>query len=216
MSQIKVHVQKEGTVLKGHTPRTCKKAALNSRYKSTHAHNSHCRQCTAQQAATTTVRQRTPATASPYLKRVGGEPHEHGLVGITSPLPARAAGTPTSRSKTTLQSSKAGNAYHRVLQSSGNRVNALTTTRVRPKTTSAEPVDKPSAHTRQDKEAHGKPERPRETRVSRHKHPTSQTFTRSGRNNQVLPRETPNNHVRSNVSPQARPPQTSTRSRVHK
>ncbi|MQM07259.1 hypothetical protein Taro_040098, partial [Colocasia esculenta] len=46
--------------------------------------------------------------------------------------------------------------------------------------------------------------------------PTSRTSTRSRRNNQVSPRETPNNHVRSNVSPQARPPQTSTRSRVHK
>ncbi|MQM20297.1 hypothetical protein Taro_053315 [Colocasia esculenta] len=75
---------------------------------------------------------------------------------------------------------------------------------------------KPSAHTLRDKEAHGTPERPRETRVSRHKRLTSQTSTRSGRNNQVSPRETPNNHVRSNVSPQARPPQTSTRSRVHK
>ncbi|MQL84067.1 hypothetical protein Taro_016579 [Colocasia esculenta] len=40
-------------------------------------------------------------------------------MGITSPLPARATGTPTSGSKTTLQSSKARNAYHRVLQSSG-------------------------------------------------------------------------------------------------
>ncbi|MQL82285.1 hypothetical protein Taro_014753 [Colocasia esculenta] len=46
--------------------------------------------------------------------------------------------------------------------------------------------------------------------------PTSWTSTRPGRNNQVSPRERPNNHVRSNVSPQARPPQTSTRSRVHK
>ncbi|MQL70420.1 hypothetical protein Taro_002742 [Colocasia esculenta] len=46
--------------------------------------------------------------------------------------------------------------------------------------------------------------------------PTSQTSTRSGRNNQVSPQGTPNNHVRSNVSPQAQPPQTSTRSRVHK
>ncbi|MQL97381.1 hypothetical protein Taro_030070 [Colocasia esculenta] len=121
MSQIKVQVQKEGTVLKGHTPKTCKKATLNSRYKSAHAHNSHCWQRTVQQIANTTVRQRTPATASPYLNRVGGEPREQGSVGITSPLPARAAGTPTSRSKTTLQSSKVRNAYHRVLQSSGNR-----------------------------------------------------------------------------------------------
>ncbi|MQM08626.1 hypothetical protein Taro_041481 [Colocasia esculenta] len=46
--------------------------------------------------------------------------------------------------------------------------------------------------------------------------PTSQTSTRSGRNNQVSPRETPSNHVRSTVSPQTRPPQTSTRSRAHK
>ncbi|MQM10838.1 hypothetical protein Taro_043736 [Colocasia esculenta] len=48
-----------------------------------------------EQAATTTVRQRTPATTSPYLKRVGGEPQEQGSVGITNPLPARAVGTPT-------------------------------------------------------------------------------------------------------------------------
>ncbi|MQM13073.1 hypothetical protein Taro_045994, partial [Colocasia esculenta] len=94
--------------------------------------------------------------------------------------------------------------------------NASTTTRVRPKMTPAEPANKPSAHTRRDKEAHGTPECARETRVSKHKHPTSQTSTRSGRNNQVSPRETPNNHVRSNVSPQARPPQTSTRSRADK
>ncbi|MQM10429.1 hypothetical protein Taro_043322 [Colocasia esculenta] len=39
------------------------------------------------------------------------------------------------------------------------------------------------ACTRRDREAHGTPEQPRETRVSRHKHPTSQTSTRSGRNN---------------------------------
>ncbi|MQL99249.1 hypothetical protein Taro_031974 [Colocasia esculenta] len=53
--------------------------------------------------------------------RKGGEPREQDSVGITSPLPARAAGTPTSGSKTTLQSCKARNAYHIVLQSSGNR-----------------------------------------------------------------------------------------------
>ncbi|MQM01346.1 hypothetical protein Taro_034100 [Colocasia esculenta] len=46
--------------------------------------------------------------------------------------------------------------------------------------------------------------------------PTSRTSTRSRRNNQASPQETPNSHVRSNVSPQARPPQTSVRSRVHK
>ncbi|MQM07475.1 hypothetical protein Taro_040315 [Colocasia esculenta] len=46
--------------------------------------------------------------------------------------------------------------------------------------------------------------------------PTSRTSTRSGRNNQVSPRETLSNHVRNNVSPQARPPQTSRRSRAHK
>ncbi|MQM05527.1 hypothetical protein Taro_038338 [Colocasia esculenta] len=51
----------------------------------------------------------------------GGEPREQGSVGITSSLPARAAGTPTSGSKTTLQSSKVINAYHRVLQSSGTK-----------------------------------------------------------------------------------------------
>ena len=72
MSQIKVQVQKEGIVLKGHTTRTCKKATLNSRYKSTHAHNSHSWQRTAQQTATTIIWQQTPVTASPYLKRVGG------------------------------------------------------------------------------------------------------------------------------------------------
>ncbi|MQM17812.1 hypothetical protein Taro_050790 [Colocasia esculenta] len=49
----------------------------------------------------------------------GGEPREQGSVGITSPLLDRAVGTPTSGSKTTLQSSKARNTYHRVLQSSG-------------------------------------------------------------------------------------------------
>ncbi|MQM02618.1 hypothetical protein Taro_035387 [Colocasia esculenta] len=87
--------------------------------------------------------------------------------------------------------------------------------------TPAEPAEsntcgsKPSAHTRRDKEAHGTSEQPRETRVSRQA-PTSQTSTRSGRNNQVSPRETPSNHVGSTVSPQARPPQTSTRSRIHK
>ncbi|MQM00958.1 hypothetical protein Taro_033705 [Colocasia esculenta] len=75
---------------------------------------------------------------------------------------------------------------------------------------------KPSTHTHRDKEAHETPERPRETKVSQHKHLTSRTSTRSGRNNQVSPRETPNNHVRSNISPQTRPPQTSTRLRVHK
>ncbi|MQL75904.1 hypothetical protein Taro_008284 [Colocasia esculenta] len=67
-----------------------------------------------EQAATTNVRQRTYATASPYLKRVGGV----SLANKAHPLPARAVGTPTSRSKTTLQSSKARNTYHRVLQSS--------------------------------------------------------------------------------------------------
>ncbi|MQM17315.1 hypothetical protein Taro_050284 [Colocasia esculenta] len=46
--------------------------------------------------------------------------------------------------------------------------------------------------------------------------PTSQNSTRSGRNNQVSPRETLSIHMRSIVSPQARPPQTSTRSRAHK
>ncbi|MQM14241.1 hypothetical protein Taro_047171 [Colocasia esculenta] len=46
--------------------------------------------------------------------------------------------------------------------------------------------------------------------------PTSRTSTRLGRNNQVSPRETPSNHVKSNVPPQTRPPQTSTRSRAHK
>ncbi|MQL92966.1 hypothetical protein Taro_025608 [Colocasia esculenta] len=45
---------------------------------------------------------------------------------------------------------------------------------------------------------------------------TSRISTRSGRNNQVSPRETPSNQVRTNVSPQARPPQTSTGSRAHK
>ncbi|MQL81251.1 hypothetical protein Taro_013709 [Colocasia esculenta] len=74
---------------------------------------------------------------------------------------------------------------------------------------------KPSAHTRRDKEAQGTPEQPRETRVSRQA-PTSQTSTRSGRNNQVSLRETPINHVRSTVSPQAWPLQTSTRLRAHK
>ncbi|MQM14175.1 hypothetical protein Taro_047105 [Colocasia esculenta] len=47
-------------------------------------------------------------------------------------------------------------------------------------------------------------------------HRRNQTSTRLGRNNQVSPRETPSNHVRNNVSPQARPPHTSTRSRPHK
>ncbi|MQM05152.1 hypothetical protein Taro_037955 [Colocasia esculenta] len=74
---------------------------------------------------------------------------------------------------------------------------------------------KPSAYTLRDKEAHGSPEQPQDTKVSRQA-PTSQTSTRSERDNQVSPRETPSNHVRSNVSPQARPPQTSTRSRAHK
>ncbi|MQM18213.1 hypothetical protein Taro_051200 [Colocasia esculenta] len=154
-------------------------------------------------------------------KSRGGEPREQGSIRITSPLPARAAQTPTSGSKITQQSSKVRNTYCRVLQSSGNRE----TPRPQPESgqrrlpqnqQTTQCGSKPSAHTHRDKKAHGTSERPRETRVSRHKHPTSQTSTWSGRNNQVSPRETPNNHVRSNVSPQARPPQTSTRSRVHK
>ncbi|MQM09570.1 hypothetical protein Taro_042447 [Colocasia esculenta] len=58
----------------------------------------------------------------------GGEPRKQGSVGITNPLPAKAAGTPTSGNKTTLQSSKAGNTYCRVLQSRENIVNTSTTT----------------------------------------------------------------------------------------
>ncbi|MQL74948.1 hypothetical protein Taro_007314 [Colocasia esculenta] len=46
--------------------------------------------------------------------------------------------------------------------------------------------------------------------------PTSQISTRSGRNNQVSPRETLSNHVRRNGSPQAWPPQTPPKSRAHK
>ncbi|MQL77342.1 hypothetical protein Taro_009758 [Colocasia esculenta] len=69
-------------------------------------------------------------------------------------------------------------------------------TKVGPDTTSVEPAEsntmrkQPSACTRRDKEAHGTPEQPSETRVSRHKH----------------------QHTR----PPRGPPQTSTRSRGHK
>ncbi|MQM21162.1 hypothetical protein Taro_054197 [Colocasia esculenta] len=48
-----------------------------------------------------------------------------------------------SRNRTTLQSSKVGNAYHIVLQSSESRENTSTTTHVRPKTTPTEPADNP-------------------------------------------------------------------------
>ncbi|MQM08048.1 hypothetical protein Taro_040900 [Colocasia esculenta] len=150
----------------------------------------------------------------------GGKPREQGSVGITSPLPARVAGTPTSGSKTTLQSSKARNAYHRVLQSSENRETPRPQpgsgqTRLSQNQRTTQRGSKPSAHTQRDNRAHGTPERRRETRVSRQA-PTSQTSIRSDRNNQVSPRETPSNHVRSTVSPQTRPPQTSTRLRAHK
>ncbi|MQM15458.1 hypothetical protein Taro_048402 [Colocasia esculenta] len=87
---------------------------LTTHTTSAHAHNSHCWQRTANKPP--------PRTSSnELLKRVGCEPREQGSVGITSPLPARAAGTPTSGNKTTLQSSKARNAYHIVLQSNENR-----------------------------------------------------------------------------------------------
>ncbi|MQL68891.1 hypothetical protein Taro_001167 [Colocasia esculenta] len=56
--------------------------------------------------------------------------------------------------------------------------------KVGPNTTPAELVESTqcrsntSARTSRDREAHGTPEQPCETRVSRHKHPTSQTSTR--------------------------------------
>ncbi|MQL80437.1 hypothetical protein Taro_012872 [Colocasia esculenta] len=57
------------------------------------------------------------------------------------PEEIRVEGTPTNGSKTTLQSIKVRNTYCRVLQSSGNRVNASTTSRVRPKTTPSETAE---------------------------------------------------------------------------
>ncbi|MQL68631.1 hypothetical protein Taro_000931 [Colocasia esculenta] len=185
-------------------PRGLAKRTLSTHgTRSTHAHNSHYWQRTTQQIVTTTVRQQTPATASPYLKRVGG------------PLPARAAGTPTSGSKTTLQSSKTGNTYCRIVQSSGNRVNASTTTLVRTKTTPAKLVDKPSARTRRDNGAHGTPERPRETGVSRHNTNIPDLHEVGKEQPGVTLRDT-KQPIENDVSPQAQPPLTSTRSRAHK
>ncbi|MQM06366.1 hypothetical protein Taro_039183, partial [Colocasia esculenta] len=213
-------VQKESAVLKGHTPRTCKKATLNSCYKSTHAHNTHCWQRTAQQTATTTVWQRTLATTSPYLKRVGGEPREQGSVGITSPLPARAAGTPTSGSKTTLQSSKERNAYHRVLQSSGTEKSLDHN----PSQAKDDSLRTSGQHNAEANPRHTPAETKKLTkhwsnRVRPESHNTSTNIPdlHEVRKEQpgVTPRE-PSNQVRTNVSPQARPPQTSTRSRAHK
>ncbi|MQM23456.1 hypothetical protein Taro_056520 [Colocasia esculenta] len=70
--------RKKGAVLKGHTPRTCKKATLNSQYKE-HSHSQLTLLAThGDQAATTTVRQRTLATVSPYLERVGRNSNKSG------------------------------------------------------------------------------------------------------------------------------------------
>ncbi|MQM11600.1 hypothetical protein Taro_044508 [Colocasia esculenta] len=63
--------------------------------------------------------------------------------------------------------------------------------------TPAKPADKPSVRTRRDKEAHGTPEQPRETRVSRHKHRHPRPPQGREGNNQVSPRETPSNHMRT-------------------
>ncbi|MQL91713.1 hypothetical protein Taro_024334, partial [Colocasia esculenta] len=207
--------RKKGAALKGHTSRTCKKATLNSHYKRS------CSQLTlltthGATTATTTVRQRTPATASPYLKRVGGEPREQGSVGITSPLPARAAGTPTSGSKTTLQNSKARKTYCRVLQSSGNRVNALTTTRVKPKTTMKHNAEANPRHTPAEI---NKLTEPRSDHVRLESHDTSTNisdFHEVGKEQPgVTTRDTKQPGEKS-ISPPPWPPQTSTRLRAHK
>ncbi|MQM04621.1 hypothetical protein Taro_037427 [Colocasia esculenta] len=188
MSQIKVHVQKEGTVLKGHTPRTCKKVTLNSRYKSTHAHNSHCWQRTAQQTATTTVRQRTPATASPYLKRVGG------------------LSVPYQPEQQELQQAEAKLLYKVVKRETPTA-----------EYYKAAKIEKHLDHNlgqakRDSRRTSG---RPRETRVSRHNTNISDLHEVRKEQPGVTPRDT-KQPSENDVSPQARPPQTSTRSRAHK
>ncbi|MQL81443.1 hypothetical protein Taro_013900 [Colocasia esculenta] len=64
----------KSAVLKGHTPRTCKKANLNSHWcKSSHAHTLTLLAIRGVQTATTIVCHQTLVTASPCLKKVG--PH---------------------------------------------------------------------------------------------------------------------------------------------
>ncbi|MQL96141.1 hypothetical protein Taro_028811 [Colocasia esculenta] len=84
------------------------------------------------------------------------------------------------------------------------------TTRVGPDTTPAEPAEsntmwkQPSARTRRDK----KLSEHRSNHVRPESHDTSTNIPDL--------HETPSNHVRRNMSPQARPPWSSTRSRAHK
>ncbi|MQM08879.1 hypothetical protein Taro_041736 [Colocasia esculenta] len=128
----------------------------------------------------------------------------------------RKVGTPKSRSKTTLQTSKARNAYQRVLQSNGNKETPRPQpesgqTRLPQNQREANPRHTP-AETTELTEHQSDQVRPESHDTT----PTSQISIRSGRNNQVSPRETPSNQVRTTSHHQARPPQTSTRSRAHK
>ncbi|MQM02550.1 hypothetical protein Taro_035318 [Colocasia esculenta] len=157
-------------------------ATLNSRYKSTHTHNSHYWQCTAQQTATTTVRKRTPATASPYLKRVG-----------------------VKRETPTAEYYKAVETEKRLDHNSGQAKDVS-------HRTSGQTL---GTHTLRDNEAHGTPERPCETRVSRRNTNIPDLHEVGKEQPGVTPRNT-KQPSEKDVSLQARPPLTSTWSRAHK
>ncbi|MQM21333.1 hypothetical protein Taro_054372, partial [Colocasia esculenta] len=171
-------VQKEGAAHKGHTPRTCKKATPNSRYKSTHTHNSHCWQT---YDATNRHHDR-PATNSCDRESLPEE----------------------SRGSTTKQRKHSKRLDHNPGQAKDDSYK--TTTQCGSKT---------SAHTRPDKGAHGTPERPRETRVLQRNTNIPDLHKVGKEQLGVTPRDT-KQPSENDVSPHARPPLTSTRSRAHK
>ncbi|MQL97707.1 hypothetical protein Taro_030406 [Colocasia esculenta] len=136
------------------------------------------------------------------------------------PLPARAAGTPISGSKTTLQSSKVRNAYHRVLKSSGNREMP------RPQPGSGQTRLPQNQQTTQcgSNPRHTPAEtkkltEPRSNHVRPESHDTNTNIPdlrEVGKEHPgVTPRDT-KQPSENDVSPQAQPPQTSTRLRAHK
>ncbi|MQL86891.1 hypothetical protein Taro_019426 [Colocasia esculenta] len=143
-------------------------------------------------------------------------------------LPEESRGSLTSQSsrnsnksgnKTNLQNSKSGNTFCRVLQSNGNIVNASTTTRVRPKTTPAEPVDntmrkQPSAHTHREKLTE-----PRSNHVRPESHDTSTNIPdllEVGKEQPGVTTRDTKHPSENDISPLGTTTSTSTRSRAYK